>query len=103
MRGADCNSDHRLLRVKFVVGIKKYFKRTQCAKVRCSDQGELTAKGRNLVIVDETLQTTRNDDGTIQEKWNTLKSALYDGAYNILIEDSLTGFKITVQSDLKEK
>jgi len=33
------------------------------------------------VIVDETLQTTRNDDGAIQEKWNTLKSAaLCDGA-----------------------
>jgi len=32
------------------------------------------------MIVDETLQTTRNDDGAIQEKWNALKSALCDGA-----------------------
>ena len=29
MRGAGCNSDHRLLKAKFVVGSKRYFRRTQ--------------------------------------------------------------------------
>ena len=65
--GAGCNSDHRLLRAKCVVGSKRCFRRTQSEiNVKRWDvssvqggsvdgQGELTTKGRYLKTVDETL------------------------------------------------
>ena len=92
MRGAGCNSDHRLLRAKFVVGSKRYFRRTQSEinvkrwavsslQGRSVDsQGKLTTKGRYLMIVDKTLGTKWNNDSTIQEKWSTLKCALCEAA-----------------------
>jgi len=89
MRVAGCNSDHRLLRAKFVVGSKRFFRNTQSkVKVRrwdvqgeCTDeQGELTTKGRYLMTVDEMMRNNWSDDSSIQEKWNTLKRALSDAA-----------------------
>jgi len=60
--------------------------KSKCEKMGCikssstDDQSELTAKGRYLMTVDETIRANWSNDGTIQEKWNALKSALCDAA-----------------------
>ena len=85
MRGAGCNSYHRLLRAKILVGRKKYFRRplAQTRKkwnISClqdgviDDQGELTAKGRYSMSVNEQLEAHRNEHNDIHEKWNVMKS-----------------------------
>ena len=52
-----------------------------CLQGECTDeQGELTTKGRYLMTVDEMIRNNWSDDSSIQEKWNTLKSALSDAA-----------------------
>jgi len=52
-----------------------------CLQGECTDeQDELTTKGRYLMTADKMIRTNWSDDSSIQEKWNTLKSALSDAA-----------------------
>ena len=90
MRGEYCGTDHRMLRVKVVVGKKKLFRRAY-AKERDARRWDLTKlKGR---CFDETTRETamgsyvrieeeiQEECSGVQEKWDTLKTALCeDGA-----------------------
>ena len=92
MRGADCNTDHRMLRTKVVVGRKKQFRRRAVPEVavwrldvtklkaRCVDEsGRETSMGSFVRVVEQELQTKWDETSTVQEKWDKLKSALCDG------------------------
>ena len=93
MRGADCNTDHKMLRAKVVVGRKKLFRRRDVPEVavriwnvaklkgRCVDEsGRETSMGSFVRVVEQELQTKWDETSIVQEKWDTLKSALCDGA-----------------------
>ena len=90
MRGADCNTDHRLSRAKVVIGRKKLFRRRDATgtavrrwnvmklKGKCVDE-----KGRETSFVravEQKLQTWWDETNDVREKWDTLKTALCDGA-----------------------
>ena len=92
MQGAYCNTDHRMLRVKVVVGKKKLFRRTNAKerdvrrldvtklKGKCFDEtGRETAMGSFVRVVEEKLQAKWEECSGVQEKWDTLKTALCDG------------------------
>ena len=86
---AGCNSDHRLLRAKIIVGKKRYFRRIHSTSSvkrwevsslqvnNVGDKGDLTHKVKYLITVGELLRT---EDDTIGGKWDTLRSALCKGA-----------------------
>ena len=92
MRGADCNTDHRLLRAKLTVGRSRSFRR-DCAgaSVRRWDvarlqgssvdaKGRETTRGRYLKRIEEKLLDSWDKDSSVETKWDTLKSVLCGGA-----------------------
>ena len=108
MRGADCNTDHKLLRVKVVVGKKKSFSRDAAGtavrrwdvsklKGRCVDErGRETSLGSFVRSVNQRLQEEWDGTKCVQEKWDTLKTALCDGAKTELgyeIEENQIGLE----------
>ena len=94
MRGADCNTDHRLLRAKVVVvvGKKKSFSRDAAGtavrrwdvsklKGKCVDErGRETCMGSFVKSVNQRLQEEWDETKCVQEKWDTLKTVLCDRA-----------------------
>ena len=68
MRGADCNTDHRMIRMKLIVGRKRFYKRKckessvrrwDVARLKGSTEdarGRETARGRYLRCVKEKLR-----------------------------------------------
>ena len=84
MRGADCNTDHRLVRAKLVVGrsvrsFKKVcagtrMKRWDVAKLQgaCVDEkGRVTAKGSFLGSIGEKLRERWDKDSNVERKWDS--------------------------------
>ena len=92
MRGANCNTDHRMLRAKLVVGRKRALRRDRAgtgvrrwdvARLQgaCVDRrGRETARGMYLRTVREKLHEGWDKESSVQEKWDTLMSALCNGA-----------------------
>ena len=95
-RGAECNSDHQLLRVKLRVSLG----RRQCCTVRKSgvkrfnveklkgrsvdDDGQNTPRGLFQEQVCTVAREKWNDSETIEEKWSVLRSTLTDVAQAVL-------------------
>ena len=97
MRGADCNTDHRLVRAKLVIGrsvrsFKKAcagprMKRWDVAKLQgaCVDEkGRETAKGSFLESMREKLREKWDKDSNVEGKWDVLRSVMCDTARECL-------------------
>ena len=97
MRGADCNTDHRLVRAKLVVGrsVRSFkrarggtrMKRWDVAKLQgaCVDEmGRVTARGRFLGGIGEKLRERWDKDSNVEGKWNVLRSVMFDAAKECL-------------------
>ena len=95
VRGAECNTDHMMVRVRLQLG-KKVF-RSGCAKSegrkfdvsklkgRCRDErGRETTKGRFVSGVFERMCGMWRCDGSLEEKWSAMKTALRETAGSVL-------------------
>ena len=109
MRGADCNTDHQLLRMKLVVGRKLFkhrssggsCKRYDVTKLSLSDidneGGEVSTREQFIVGVCNQMKEVWEGTTSIDEKWNVLRSALCDNAARFwvkLVGASQIGLKI---------
>ena len=95
MRGADCNTDHRLLRAKLTVGRSRSFmrdcagasvRRWDVARLQGSSvdaKGRATTRGRYLKRIEEKLLDSWDKDSSVETKWDTLKSVLCGGANEV--------------------
>ena len=96
MRGAECHTDHKMFRARVVCGLPKSFRKLPverppgrfdvlCLKGNCVDeQGKMTAKGFFVNGVSRRLQAAWNQEGSVEEKWTLLKTALTDTAQSTL-------------------
>ena len=95
VRGAECNTDHMMVRVRLQFE-KKVF-RSGCAKSgerkfdvsklkgRCSDdRGRETTKGRFVSGVFERMRGMWRCDGSLEVKWSAMKTALRETAGSVL-------------------
>lgn len=92
LRGADCNTDHRMLRAKVMVGKRKLFrrrsgettvKRWDVAKLHGSnvdEEGWETTRGAYLRNAKEKLIEMWNDRSSVEDKWDAVKLSLRHGA-----------------------
>ena len=96
-RGANCNTDHSMVRAKLVVGQsarsfrrasgRTGVKRWNVAKLQggCEDdRGMVTAKGRFLESVRKGLKEKWDTGKNVEEKWNVLSSVMCDAAKECL-------------------
>ena len=89
-RGAECNTDHNLLRTKLRLPRLYQPKRKTASQNRfdvskllgsCVDEnGESTVWGHFQELVSDTVKETWKADSSLEDKWNTLKTALVDAA-----------------------
>ena len=92
-RGANCNTDHSMVRAKLVVGQsarsfrrasgRTGVKRWNVAKLQggCEDdRGMVTANGRFLESVRKGLKEKWDTGKNVEEKWNVLSSVMCDAA-----------------------
>jgi len=92
-RGANCNTDHSMVRGKLMVGqsVRSFrrasgragVKRWNVAKLQgdCEDdRGTVTAKGRFLERVRKGLKEKWDTGESVEEKWNVLSSVMCDAA-----------------------
>ena len=96
MRGAECNTDHRMVRMKMILGRKRAFrrepanvgvKRWDAGKLQggCRDaKGRETARGKYLNGLRERLGESWVVEGSVSENWDVLKVALCDEAEAVL-------------------
>ena len=96
MRGAKCHTDHKIFRARVVCGSPKSFRKlpverppgrfdVSCLKGDCVDeQGKMTTKGLFVNGVSRRLQAVWNQEGSVEEKWTLLKTALTDAAQSTL-------------------
>ena len=92
MRGADCNTDHRMVRAKVVVGKRKYFRSSTCGVgvrrwavsglLGASEdaRGREMTRGRFLRGVRERVQNGCEGCNSVEEKWARMKNALCESA-----------------------
>ena len=96
MLRADCHNDHKMFRARAVCGLPKSFRKlsverppgmfdVSCLKGDCVDeQGKMTATGLCVNGVSWRLQDAWNQEGSVEEKWTLLKTALTDTAQSTL-------------------
>ena len=95
MRGAQCNTDHMMLKMKLQFGKKNYksrgsgrlMKRYDVLKLQgrsMDDKGRTTTRGKFENEVCERIQKEWKSDGTVEEKWNVMKTALCETASSVL-------------------
>ena len=77
MRGAECNTDHQLLRIRVNIGCKRVYKKPcACGQSRkfdvlklkgkaIDDKGELTARGRYLDMLSQMLEQKWKSGGEV--------------------------------------
>ena len=87
MRGADCNTDHKLLRMKLVVGRKlfkhrssdgscKQYDVTKLSLSNIDNEGsEVSAREQFIVGVCNQMKEVWEGTTSIDKKWNVLRSA----------------------------
>lgn len=92
MRGAECNTDHQLLRIRVNIGCKRVYKKPcACGQSRkfdvlklkgkaIDDKGELTARGRYLDMLSQMLEQKWKSEDTVEEKWEAVRLALSESA-----------------------
>ena len=102
-RGAQCNDDHQLLRMKLVAGTRKQYrkprarkpvKRFDVAKLRGSaadKQGRFTIRGLFKSRVAESLKQEWKEDAPVDVKWKLVKTALCGSAEATLGEQTRRG------------
>ena len=95
-RGAECHTDHQLLRVKLrMTGKRDHHSRPKgkcagrfnVAKLQgksVDDNGLNTTRGQFQDQVCTTAKRKWTEDGTVEEKWLTVKSALTEAAETVL-------------------
>lgn len=95
MCGAQCNTDHMMLKAKLQIGKKTFrsgSKKDKAGKFdvsklqgRCTDErGRETTRGKFVNKVCATMKEAWCSDGTVEEKWEVMKSALCEAAGSIL-------------------
>ena len=90
------HTDHKMFRARVVCGSPKSFRKLPverppgrfdvlCLKGDCVDeQGKMTTKGLFVNGVSRRLQAAWNQEGSVEEKWTLLKTALTDTAQSTL-------------------
>ena len=96
MHGADCNTDHRMLRAKLVVGRRRYFRRcsggagvkrwnvSELMGRSVDEHGRETTNGRYLREVREKVEGVWDENSDVEVKWDALKNALCESAKAVL-------------------
>ena len=89
-RGAECNTDHNLLHTKLRISKLYQLKHKGTNQARfdvsklldpCEDEnGENTPRGHFQEFVCNTVKETWKETGSLEDKWNALKSTLTDAA-----------------------
>ena len=105
MRGAECNSDHRMLRMKLAIGRRKRFGRKcdgvgvhrwDVSKLQGNNedkQGRELARGRYLRCIGERIREQWDESSDTETKWSVLKAALCKEAKELGVEDNQIGFE----------
>ena len=87
MQGADCNTDHKMLRAKVVVGRKVYFrkkhtgagvKRWDVAKLRCTSEDARERERERETVREKYLNCVGEK---LQEYWNVCASMEESGTF----------------------
>ena len=96
VRGADCNTDHRMVRMKMIVGRNRAYgkervnagvKRWDVAKLQGGSvdaRGRMTARGKYLSGLKERVCESWVEEGSVSGKWEVLKAAMCDEAEAVL-------------------
>ena len=97
VRGAECNTDHHMLRMKLDVRMKAGPRRSQergCSKGRfdvaklqgasVDEEGEMTIRGKYQQRVGEGVNRAWDGEGSVEEKWEVMKAALCESAQLLL-------------------
>ena len=97
MRGAECGTDHLMLRLKLQVLVKSgshkprrgenavgRFDVTKLCGPNVDDRGELTERALFQESVGKKVKESWNSGGSIEEKWKSIKSALCESAELVL-------------------
>ena len=91
MRGAQCNTDHQMLRVKLHVGpVRQHYRPNSSSQMRfdisklkeqaVGSHGRTTATGHFQEMVEEKLNQLWEEADSIEKKWTSVKSALCEAA-----------------------
>ena len=97
MRGAECNTDHQMLRMKLLVGHRRMI----CRRVKAGknakrfdvkmlqgrsedDKGRETTRGVFQRKVSDRARELWREKGTVEEKWGAVKAALCETAEAVL-------------------
>ena len=91
MRGAQCNTDHQMLRVKLHVGpVRRHYRPNSSSQMRfdisklkeqaVGSHGRMTARGQFQEMVGEKLNQLWEEADSIEKKWTSMKSALCEVA-----------------------
>ena len=99
MRGAECNTDHQMLRVKLLIKPKKRHKRPRAgnqsrkfdvSKLRgpaIDEKGNLTTMGHFHNVVSQKVKHLWSDEG-LEQMWKAVKVALCEAAETVLERES---------------
>lgn len=97
VRGAECNTDHHMLRMKLDVRMKTGSHKSQqkesskgrydVAKLQgasVDENGEITTRGKYQQSVGERVKEAWDTEGSVEEKWEVMKAALCESAQLLL-------------------
>lgn len=89
MRGADCGTDHQMLRCKLKLLIRPKHRRTKTqitSKLAANSLSDAKSQAalEDQLNKDLDMLTNLHDDGDVEKRWKSLRSTIYNTALNVL-------------------